>query len=195
MFVTSHRPVHLSRALLFSAWFELLHFRTEPLFLVCPPATPVHLHVFWIWSLPRSWMSSLFLKPSGQSFWIQPALKFGNLLNMSTMSRTGQAFSPVSSHRSWTACISRPSDAHAKQHVRETPSFSPGVATIQAKIWTHQSSQTGGRTLIEEHARHYRFQLQLSRQASDTLLGRLDREKDRGTFTVINLAKVASVAA
>ena len=40
------------------------------------------------------------------------------------------------------------------------------------------------RTLIEEHARHYRFQLQLSRQPSDTLLGRLDREKDRGTFTV-----------
>ena len=51
------------------------------------------------------------------------------------------------------------------------------------------------RTLIEEHARHYRFQLQLSRQPSDTLLGRLDREKDRGTFTVINLAKIASVAA
>ena len=51
------------------------------------------------------------------------------------------------------------------------------------------------RTLIEEHARHYRFQLQLSRQPSDTLLGRLDREKDRSTFTVINLAKVASVAA
>ena len=47
------------------------------------------------------------------------------------------------------------------------------------------------RTLIEEHARHCRFQLQLSRQ----LLGRLDREKDRGTFTVINLAKVALVAA
>ena len=51
------------------------------------------------------------------------------------------------------------------------------------------------RTLIEEHARHYRFQLQLSRQPSDALLGRLDREKDRGTFTVINLAEVASVAA
>ena len=51
------------------------------------------------------------------------------------------------------------------------------------------------RTLIEEHARHYRFQLQLSRQPCDTLLGMLDREKDRGTFTVINLAKVASVAA
>ena len=51
------------------------------------------------------------------------------------------------------------------------------------------------RTLIEEHAKHHRFQLQLSRQPSDTLLGRLDREKDRGTFTVINLAKVASVAA
>ena len=51
------------------------------------------------------------------------------------------------------------------------------------------------RTLIEEHARHNRFQLQLSRQPSDTPLGRLDREKDRGTFTVINLAKVASVAA
>ena len=49
--------------------------------------------------------------------------------------------------------------------------------------------------MIEEHARHYRFQLQLSRQPSDTLLGRLDREKDRGTFTVINLAKIASVAA
>ena len=78
------------------------------------------------------------------SFWIQPALKFGNLLNMSTMSRTGQVFSPVSSHRSWTACISCRSDAHTKQRVRETPSFSPGVATIQAKIWTHQSSQTGG---------------------------------------------------
>ena len=44
------------------------------------------------------------------------------------------------------------------------------------------------RTLIEEHARHYRFQLQLSRQTSDTLLGSLDREKARGTFTVINLA-------
>ena len=51
------------------------------------------------------------------------------------------------------------------------------------------------RTFIEEHARHYRFQLQLSRQPSDTLLDRLDREKDRGIFTVINLAKVASVAA
>ena len=51
------------------------------------------------------------------------------------------------------------------------------------------------RTLIEEHARHYRFQLQLSRQPSDTLFGRLEIEKDRGTFTVINLAKVASVAA
>ena len=34
VFVTSHRPVHLSRALLFSAWFELLHFRTGALFLV-----------------------------------------------------------------------------------------------------------------------------------------------------------------
>ena len=46
------------------------------------------------------------------------------------------------------------------------------------------------RMLIEEHARHYRFQLQLSRQPSDTLLGRLDREKDRGTFTVITLPKL-----
>ena len=36
------------------------------------------------------------------------------------------------------------------------------------------------RTLIEEHARYYRFQLQLSRQPSDTLLGRLDREKGPG---------------
>ena len=33
VFVTSHRPVHLSRALLFSAWFELLHFRTGAIFL------------------------------------------------------------------------------------------------------------------------------------------------------------------
>ena len=40
--------------------------------------------------------------------------------------------------------ISRRSDAHTKQRVRVTPSFSPGVATIQTKIWTHQSSQTGG---------------------------------------------------
>ena len=109
-----------------------------------PTHHPVAPPCLWICSLPRSWMSSLFLKPSGQSFWIQPALKFGNLLNMSMMSRTGQVFSPVWNHRSWTVCISRRSDAHTKQHVRETPSFSPGVATIQAKIWTHQSSQTGG---------------------------------------------------
>ena len=34
VFVTSHRLVHLSRALLFSAWFELLHFRTGAIFLV-----------------------------------------------------------------------------------------------------------------------------------------------------------------
>ena len=46
VFVTSHRPVHSSRALLFSAWFELLHFRRGAIFLVCPPATPLHLHVF-----------------------------------------------------------------------------------------------------------------------------------------------------
>ena len=144
VFVTSHRPVHLSRALLFSAWFELLHFRTGALFLVCPTCHSVAPPCLWIWSLPRSWMSSLFLKPSGQSFWIQPALKFSKLLNMSMMSRTGQVFSPVSSHRSWTACISRRSDVHTKQHVRETPSFSPGVAIVQAKIWTHQSSHTGG---------------------------------------------------
>ena len=51
------------------------------------------------------------------------------------------------------------------------------------------------RTLIEEHAGHYRFQLQVSRQPPDTLLGSLDREKDRGTFTAINLANAASVAA
>ena len=42
VFVTSHRPVHLSRALMFSDWFELLHFRTGAVFLVCPPATPLH---------------------------------------------------------------------------------------------------------------------------------------------------------
>ena len=40
VFVKSHRPVHSSRALVFSAWFELLHFRTGAIFLVCPPATP-----------------------------------------------------------------------------------------------------------------------------------------------------------
>ena len=34
VFVTSHRPVHSSRALMFSAWFELLHFRTGAIFLV-----------------------------------------------------------------------------------------------------------------------------------------------------------------
>ena len=34
VFVTSHRPVHFSRALMFSAWFELLHFRTGAIFLV-----------------------------------------------------------------------------------------------------------------------------------------------------------------
>ena len=34
VFVTSHRPVHLSRALLFPAWFELLHFRTAAIFLL-----------------------------------------------------------------------------------------------------------------------------------------------------------------
>ena len=51
------------------------------------------------------------------------------------------------------------------------------------------------RTSIEEHAKHYRFQLQVLRQPPDTLLGKLDHEKDRGTFAVINLANVASVAA
>ena len=34
VFVTSHRPVHSSRAFMFSAWFELLHFRTGAIFLV-----------------------------------------------------------------------------------------------------------------------------------------------------------------
>ena len=130
-------------------------------------------------------MSSLFLKPSGQSFWIQPALKFGNLLNMSTMSRTGQVFSPVSSHRSWTACTSRRSDAHTKQRVRETPSFSPGVATVQAKIWTHQSSRMPGTTVSSSNCR---VSHPIRSSAGWTV-------KDRGTFTVINLAKVASVAA
>ena len=110
------------------------------------------------------------------------------------MSRTGQVFSPVSSHQSWTVCISPRSDVHTKQRVPDAELLSRGRdypgEDMDAPIESNRR-----RTLIEAHAKHYRFQLQLSRQPSDTLLGRLDREKDRGTFTVINLAKVASVAA
>ena len=82
-------------ARMFSAWFELLHFRTRALFLVCPPATPLHLHVFGFGACQDFWMSSLFPKYSGQNSWIQRVSKFGNLLNMSMMSRTGQISSPV----------------------------------------------------------------------------------------------------
>eukprot|EP00959_Pyramimonas_sp_CCMP1952_P258909 5412892-Pyramimonas_sp.AAC.1 len=50
------------------------------------------------------------------------------------------------------------------------------------------------RTIIEAHAEFYRFPIQLTRQPSDSLLGRLHRERERGTYTVINLAKITSVA-
>ena len=44
VFVTSHRPAHSSRAHLFSV-DRFLHFAFE-VFSICPPSTPLHLHVF-----------------------------------------------------------------------------------------------------------------------------------------------------
>ena len=70
--------------------------------------------------------------------------RFGNSQNTLTMSKTGQTYSPVLSHQLWTVCILRRSDAHTKQRAPETLNFSPEVATIQARIWTHQSNQTEG---------------------------------------------------
>ena len=164
-------------------------------FFYLPTVRPVVPPCHWIWSLPKFWTNSLFPKRSGQNWLIQHASKFGNLLNMSMMSRTGQVFSPVLSHQSWTACTSLLSHVHTKQRVPETPSSSPGGRGCPGEDTDAPIESNRRRTLIEEHARHYRFQLQLSRQPSDTPLGRLDREKDRSTFTVISLAKVASVAA
>ena len=135
VFVTSHRPAHMSRAHASSLIKLCISHLKCFLFAHLPPLAPPCLLT---WSLPKFWTNSLFLKHSGQSSW--------------TRDHPGEDMdAPIESKRR--------------------------------------------RTLIEEHARHYRFQLQLSRQPSDTLLGRLDCEKDRSTFTVINLAKVASVAA
>ena len=142
VFVTSHRPAHSSRAHAFSPdRFCISHLKC---FLYLPTFRPFAPPCLWIWSLPKFWTNSLFPKRSGQNSLIRHASRSGNLLNMSMMSRTGLVFSPVLNHQSWTACTLLQLDVHTKQLVPEMPSFSPGVATIQVKIWTHQSNQTGG---------------------------------------------------
>ena len=92
------------------------------------------------------------------------------------------------SHQSWTVCMSvrrAYKAACARDAFLSRGRDSPGE-DMDAPIESHRR-----RMFFEEHAKHHRF----SRQPSDTLLGRLDREKDRATFNVINLAKVVSVAA
>ena len=169
VFVTSHRPVHSSCAPMFSAWFELCTSMSLDLELA---------KILDEFAVPEAFRTKL-LDSACLKVW-QFAEYVDDVKDWTSI------LSPVSSHRSWTACTSRRSDAHTKQRVRETPSFSPGVATLQAKIWTHQSSRMPGTTVSSSNCR-------VSHPIRSS--GRLDREKDRSTFTVINLAKVASVAA
>jgi hypothetical protein len=53
---------------------------------------------------------------------------------------------------------------------------------------------TTRKELIAAHAAYYRFVIAARRSPSDTLLGRLHRERERSAFSVIVLLKVTSVA-
>ena len=63
VFVTSHRPAHLSRAHVISLIELCISHLKCFLFAHLPPRAPPCL---WFWSLPKFWMNSLFLKHSGR---------------------------------------------------------------------------------------------------------------------------------
>ena len=183
VFVSSHRPLHFSRALMFSAWFELLHFRTEAIFLFAhlpPHCTSMSLD---FGACPRSWMSSLFLKPSGQSFWIQRRCQ--GLDKYSLQSRA--------TNRGPHAYHVGPTRIQSSVCERRRASLQGSRLSRRRYGRTNRVKQEAHLNRSAEQA--LPFPAPIVASAIDTLLGRLDREKDRGTFTVINLAKVASVAA
>ena len=185
VFVTSHRPAHTSRAHVFS------------LIELCIS----HFEVFSV-----SMSLDLELATILDEFSVPGA--FRTKLVDSACLKVWQFAEYVDDVKDWTGFLSSleptnsgphahcfRSDVHTKQRAPETPKLLSRGRDYPGEDMDAPIESNRRRTLIEEHARHYRFQLQLSRQPSDTLLGRLDREKDRGTFTVINLAQVASVAA
>ena len=144
----------------------------------------LHLHVFGFGACQNSGRIRCSRSVQDKNSLIQHASRFGNLLNISSLEPPIVDRMHIASvRRAYKAACAR--DAELLSRGRDYPG-----EDMDAPIESNRR-----RTLIGEHARHYRFQLQLSRQPSNTLLGRLDREKDRGTFTVINLAKIASVAA
>ena len=189
VFVTSHRPAHSSRAHVFSL-DRILHFAFE-VFSVCPPSAPLHLHVF-----------GLELAKILDEFCVPEA--FRTKLLDSACLKVWQFAEHVDDVKDWTSILSSLEPPIVdRMHVASVRRAYKAACARDAELLPRGRDYPGEdmdapiesnrrRTLIEEHARHYRFQVQLSRQPSDTLLGRLDH---RGTFTVINLAKVVSVAA
>ena len=73
------------------------------------------------------------------------------------MSKTGQAYSPVLSHQLWTVCISRQSDVHTKQRVPSDAELLSRGRDYPGEDMDAPIESNRRRTLIEEHARHYRY--------------------------------------
>ena len=190
--VTSHRPAHSSRAHVLSL-DRILHFACEVFFLFA------HLP-------PRCTFMSVDLELAKilDEFAVPEA--FRTKLLGSACLKVWQFAEYVDDVKDWTGILSSLEPPIVdRMHIASVRRAYKAACARDAELLSRSRDYPGEdmdapiesnrrRTLIEEHARHYRFQLQLSRQPSDTLLGRLDREKNRGTFTVINLAKVASVA-
>ena len=192
VFVTSHRPAHTSRAHVIS------------LIKLCIS----HLKCFLFAHLPprcTSMSLDLELAKILDEFSVPEA--FRTKLVDSACLKVWQFAEYVDEVKDWTGILSSLEPPIVdRMHIASVRRAYKAACARDAELLSRGLDYPGEdmdapiesnrrRTLIEEHARHYRFQLQLSRQPSDTLLGMLDREKARGTFTVINLAKVASVAA
>ena len=168
----------------------------ERYFLFDGSATPLHLHVFGF-GLELAKILDEFAVPGA----------FRAMLLDSACLKVWQFAEYVDDVKDWTSILSSLEPPIVdRMHIASVRRAYKAACARDAELLSRGRDYPGEdmdapiesnrrRTLIEEHAGLYRFQLQLSRQPSDTLLGRLDREKDRGTFTVINLAKVASVAA
>ena len=187
VFVTSHRPAHSSCAHAFSL-DRILHFTFE-VFFYLPTAMSLDLELAKIldeFAVPEAFrtklVDSVCLKVWQFAEYVDDVKVWTGILS-SLEPPIVDRMHIASVRRAYKAACAR--DAELLSRGRDYPG-----EDMDAPIESNRR-----RTLIEAHARHYRFHLQLSRQPSDTLLGRLDREKDRGAFTVINLAEIASVAA
>ena len=170
VFVTSHRPVHLSRALLFPAWFELFAF-------------PYRSVIFLFAHLPPRWTSmslDLELAKILDEFAVHEA--FRTKLLDSACLKVWQFAEYVDDVKDWTSILSSLEPPIVdRMHIASVRRAYKAACARDAELLSRGRDYPGEdmdapiesnrrRSLIEEHAAHYRFQLQLSRQPSDTFL-------------------------